>query len=99
MSKPPARLAIDSGPASLMRAINRRRVASPSAAKIAAGPPTLAAVLWRSALAPAALRRDRLLDILLDQRHLHRPAAFVGGERGGAALERNLVEAGLGHGQ
>src|SRR5215472_1948527 len=58
---------------------------------------------WRmrraSALSIAHSRSCGERQILLDQFHLMGPAAFVGGERLGAPLDRNSIEARLGYGQ
>src|SRR5258706_12816127 len=85
MGKPPASLAMDIGPASHRRETRRRRVSSPSAAKIDAEPASSVRLACVS-----ALRK-----ILLDQGGLHAPALFVRRERLRAALERNAIEAGF----
>src|SRR5436190_44728 len=88
MSKPAASRAMDSGPSSQRRDTSPSRVSSPNAAKMAA-----------EADASAALTLRGLGKVLLDQRHHHRPAAFVRRERLRPARERNAIEAGLGDGE
>src|SRR5258708_37515781 len=82
--------AIELDPCRHKRATIRSRVSWPSAAKTAAD------VADRGMAAAVALRAGK---VLLDERHDDRPAGLVGGERLGAALQRNAIEAGLGHGQ
>ena len=81
--EPAVRLAMDIGPAAPRRETRRKRVVSPSAAKTEAA-------LLPSATAMALGRRLR--KVFLDKPGLHLPAAFVGLERLGSALQRNLIE-------
>src|SRR5262245_66171506 len=89
MAKPSVSFAIDIGPPSHKRATRRRRVSSPSAAKSGAEPVNSTRVRALAVLGK----------ILLNQLDLDGPAAFVRCESRGAALERDVVEPGLGDGQ
>src|SRR5262249_21951340 len=90
MSKLLVSFTIDVGPSSLKRATRPNRVSSPRAKNTAAD---------ATIRAPAAALRRLPGKILLDERHLLRPATLVRRERLGAPLERDAVEAGFGDGQ
>ena len=78
MQEPAARREIDNGSPADNREISRKRVSSPSAAKIGA--------------ALRLGRLCRLADISFDCFHLYRPALLVASVGFRAACERNAVE-------
>src|SRR6185436_15285189 len=94
ISVPVVSCVIDSAPPAHRTAIIRRRVSSPSAAKI--GAELLSADFFNAATPVAVLRRG---DMAFDVLHLDVPAAAVHAEGVQPARFRYLVEAGLDHGQ
>src|SRR5262245_12587243 len=89
MSKLSVSFAMDVGPVSQSRETRPSLVSSPSAKNTVAD----------SAIGAFMRALRRAGKVLLNQRHLLRPAAFVRRERLCAPRERNLVEAGFCHGQ
>src|SRR5262245_43315145 len=87
MGAPTLRLAMDCGPCEERRATSRRRVSSPSAAKMGAARSSLT---WGL---PVLCRR--LVDILLDVLHLLVPAFLVAAVGFQPACQRDALEPGF----
>src|SRR5690242_3051002 len=80
---------MEADPCSQRRTTSRKRISSPNAAK--------SGTELSNSVSAIGLRF--LGKVFLDELDDHGPALLVGGEGFDAASERNLVEAGLGHGE
>src|SRR5512147_125369 len=84
---PAVKCVMDIGPSSESRATSRKRISSPSAAKIIAESFGCAELLWLSFLCK----------VRLDQFHDHAPTLFVGSKRLDTTFQRNPIESTFRH--